>query len=100
MLVRKTSLKGSGYIKSRSKKMKELYVERNRLREEMFENNPFCERCGVIPAVDMHELLSRGRGGSIVDKENIALLCRGCHSYVTENVLFGEDRRFILSSKP
>ena len=34
-------------------------------------------------AQDAHEPLSRARGGSIVDPENCALLCRACHDLIT-----------------
>lgn len=33
--------------------------------------------------VDMHEVLTRARGGSITDPANILLLCRPCHDWVT-----------------
>jgi hypothetical protein len=33
----------------------------------------------------MHEVLSRGRGGSPTDPENILCLCRGCHKWITEH---------------
>jgi hypothetical protein len=46
----------------------------------------WCSRCGVAGVgLDAHELLSRGRGGSITDLDNIVLLCRPCHTWVTEN---------------
>ena len=44
-----------------------------------------CERCGFERATDAHEVLTRGRGGSITDLENIRLLCRTCHDWVTEH---------------
>lgn len=34
-------------------------------------------------AVDGHEVLSRGRGGSTVDGANILLVCRPCHTWIT-----------------
>lgn len=39
---------------------------------------------------DMHEVLSRGRGGSPVDPENILLLCREHHHTVTVNPSMAE----------
>lgn len=33
-------------------------------------------------AVDAHEKLRRGQGGSIVDPANIILVCRECHDYI------------------
>lgn len=36
-------------------------------------------------AVDAHELLSRGRGGSITDPANVAPVSRECHRWITEH---------------
>lgn len=52
---------------------------------------PFCEACGLTPVgkyparqwTDMHEILTRGRGGSPTDPDNILCLCRDCHEWVT-----------------
>src|SRR5689334_19172026 len=43
-----------------------------------------CERCGQKALVlDLHHLLSRARGGEDVP-ENLAILCRACHTKVTD----------------
>lgn len=34
-------------------------------------------------STEVHELLSRARGGSIVEDANVASLCHGCHAWVT-----------------
>lgn len=34
-------------------------------------------------AVDGHEILTRGRGGSIVDPDNVLPVCRPCHTWIT-----------------
>ncbi len=34
-------------------------------------------------SVEVHELLSRARGGSIVEDANVASLCHRCHHWVT-----------------
>ena len=41
--------------------------------------NPVCVRCSAARAVDVHEKLTRARGGSIVDEANVVALCRQCH---------------------
>lgn len=53
---------------------------------------PYCQACPVLrpaeepaPWTDMHEVLSRGRGGDPTDPENILCLCRPCHHWVTVN---------------
>lgn len=45
---------------------------------------PACEWPGCSRlADDVHEKLTRARGGSITDPDNVAALCRGHHDYVT-----------------
>lgn len=53
-----------------------------------------CEGCPVTPVgnrrdprlwSDLHEVLTRARGGSITDPANILCLCRECHRWVTEH---------------
>lgn len=31
------------------------------------------------PSVDVHEIIRRSQGGSILDKENLLCVCRECH---------------------
>lgn len=62
----------------------------NRLRDRVIPpaNGQECEaRLDVClgRATDRHELLSRARGGSIVDPANVVYLCRLCHQFITEN---------------
>lgn len=38
-----------------------------------------CEGCGRSVAHDPHEPLSRARGGSVTDPDNVEALCRTCH---------------------
>lgn len=52
---------------------------------------PYCEACpktpvGTTPArpwTEMHEVLTRGRGGDPTDPENILCLCSECHRWIT-----------------
>jgi 5-methylcytosine-specific restriction endonuclease McrA len=43
---------------------------------------PRCERCLDAPSKHVHEIKSRARGGSVLDTENMAALCRDCHQWV------------------
>lgn len=45
----------------------------------------------------MHEILSRGRGGSPTDPENILCLCRGCHSFITTHPAWAEEKGWSRS---
>lgn len=82
-LKRTTPLRGSTRIKPRSKKRATLYrTERAPLVARLLADNPLCQRCHAALAVDVHEIKSRARGGSITDLANLALLCRTCHDWV------------------
>lgn len=52
--------------------------------DALWPERPVCARpgCGRL-ADDVHEPLTRARGGSITDAENMAPLCRDCHEQVT-----------------
>ncbi len=69
-------------LRHRSKKMEALYRIRRPVVKAYMEEHPVCERCLMARSTDPHEPLTRARGGSIVDPENIVALCRKCHSEV------------------
>lgn len=84
-------------IKKRSKKRDELYEERRPFVQMMLAARPWCEACPKFaqfdgkmtykrnPSVDVHELVRRSQGGSIVDAENCITVCRPCHRRIGEN---------------
>lgn len=102
-LRRQTQLSRSGFVRfptSQAPRTRIAPVSAKRAREnrtratvlaEMRANDPTCAMCkrGGVP-LDGHELLSRGRGGSITDPANIVLLCRRDHTLVTENPAWAE----------
>ena len=47
-------------------------------------DNPDCEVCGC-PAVDVHHIKSRGRGGDDIP-DNLISLCRDCHTKAHKNM--------------
>lgn len=50
------------------------------------------------PGAEGHEVLTRGRGGSPYDVDNIVTLCRSCHAWVTEHAEAAEALGLILPS--
>lgn len=90
-------LKRSGRLKHRSKKQEELYVERRKLVARMLQERPFCEACPVFArhddnvtyvrrgSVDIHEIVRRSQGGSIVDEDNCMAVCRQCHQRIGDH---------------
>lgn len=74
-------------LRSRSAKMARLYrTERVPLVKAMLEARPWCEfPLGCTErSVDVHELLARSAGGSIVDPENLRTSCRA-HNHWAED---------------
>lgn len=70
-------------MRGRSKKMARLYVRRSALVEDLLSERPWCEirwdeGC-TGRAVDVDEVLSRGRGGDFLDLKNCQTTCRHCH---------------------
>lgn len=91
-------LKRTTPVKPVSSKRAKEQRQRSKMLAEVFGTSPACARCGA-PADDAHELLSRARGGSIVDPQNIAPLCRSCHRWVTVNPRQAETEGWALSRK-
>ena len=87
--MKRSPMKRSGRLRPRSKKTERKYVERRKIVSKLLSTRTKCE-AGIIDvcvgkAVDVHEVKTRGRGGSILDEENLRCLCRPCHQYVTEH---------------
>jgi hypothetical protein len=84
-------LNRGGRLRPRSKKTAAKYRDRRLLVAELLEQRPWCEirwddRCQGR-AVDVDEVISRGRGGDYCDPENCQTACRACHSAKHENPL-------------
>lgn len=105
-LARSTPLDRSGAlerqtpVKPVSKKRGRENRERRAMAGSLFPDRPLCavyelaqQQSGLVPgkmlgrcwrwADDMHEPLTRARGGSITDPENVLPLCRICHDVLT-----------------
>lgn len=84
-------------IRPRSKKRSEEYVKRRALVEQLLGERGWCEACPVFAGFDnktsyirnrsqdIHELVRRSQGGSILDIENLLAICRPCHRRINEN---------------
>lgn len=83
-----------------SKKRAKQLRERRRIVERMKAAGPvICQRCGRL-ADDLHERLSRARGGSITDPDNLIPLCREDHDWVTTHPVEAEREGFSCSASP
>lgn len=90
-LVSKTPLKAKKGLNKRSKKMESAYEKRRPFVEKVLKERPLCEACRVFAAHDgkatfnqhmsrdVHEIVRRSQGGSILDESNVLAVCRPCH---------------------
>ena len=56
-------------------------------------------RCDGRP-VDVHEVVTRARGGSIVDESNVIALCRACHDWIHTHPLAATTVGLLASKYP
>lgn len=83
-------------MRYRSRKTEAVYRERRELVERLLKERPACEACAPLAgyegrktynlreSVDLHEIVRRSQGGSILDEGNILAVCRRCHRWITE----------------
>lgn len=83
-------------LPAQSAKRKIEQRERTKMLRQTYGTSPLCARCPNY-ADDGHELLSRGRGGSITDPANVVPLCRTCHTWVTRNPTAAAAEGWALS---
>ena len=50
-------------------------------------------------AVDVHEPLTRARGGSITDPDNALAVCRYCHDYAHAHIAEAESKGWLRSRR-
>lgn len=110
-LKRGTSQLKRSPLKPRSDKMKTKYVDRRSLVEEMLEAEPTCKACLIFAAYegtqgvvrlnytrDIHELVNRSQGGSILERDNLIAVCRPCHTRITIRPKQAEELGLHLES--
>ena len=86
-------LKRGGRLNPVSKKRARELAKRRKVIDEILKTRQLCEashrimrvdrthRCFRIP-FDVHEPLTRARGGSITDPANMMVVCRPCHDWI------------------
>jgi 5-methylcytosine-specific restriction endonuclease McrA len=62
--------------------------------EKILSERPFCQACKVFAqhdkkvtfiqknSTDVHEIIRRSQGGSILDEDNVLAVCRPCHTRI------------------
>ena len=105
-LERKTPLRSTGNldrsapIRQQSAKRQRENRERRKVVTEKYGAGPvWCEVPGCFrPADDAHEVLTRARGGSITDPDNIRAVCRPCHDAITAEAPWAYELGFLRHS--
>ena len=81
-------------MRHRSKKKEAEYRQRRPLVARLLSERPYCEACpkfaehdGLVTytnnrSVDIHEIIRRSQGGSILDESNLMAVCRPCHNRI------------------
>ena len=88
-----------------AKKRAEL-AKRKKLRKHLTRDDQRGTRCQANLSVctkvatDMHEILRRSQGGSATDPDNILLVCRECHRWITDNPDEAIELGLAKSSEP
>ena len=54
----------------------------DRIRAAQLARFPTCQRCGLVPATDVHHVVSRAAGGGN-EPGNLRSLCHPCHATIT-----------------
>lgn len=93
-LRQRSKLKSTKPLAQRSEKMENTYVERREFVKQILTERPYCEACKVFAkhdglavcrqnhSQDVHELVRRSQGGSILDAANVLAVCRKCHTRI------------------
>lgn len=115
-LKRGTSQLKRSQLKNRSDKMSDQYVERRNIVSRLLAERTYCEACmvwggydavnGLIESLvvrqkrskDIHELVNRSQGGSILEEQNLLAVCRPCHSRITRDPTTAETIGLHLES--
>lgn len=92
-LKRTSTMKRSTALSPMSKKRRKENAARRKVIAQVLETRKACEagfvvrrvdarhRCAGHPS-DIHEPLTRARGGSITDPANMVVVCRPCHDWI------------------
>lgn len=109
-LSRSTPLKRSSRLAPRSAKTTAKYAGsgsaegRRALVARLLAERPRCQatiaNVCTGDSVDVHELLARSAGGSILDESNCICCCRSCHRWIGDHPLEALARGLRLSRYP
>ncbi len=86
-LKRRTPLRSVSAKRAKVQRQRQMMVRKELARRELCEAGAMIQfgghrsLCAGL-AVDLHEPLTRARGGSILDPVNTVAVCRSCHDWI------------------
>ena len=88
-------------MKPRSAKREAELPDRRQLVADVLHRRPYCEMrvvCDGAYSQDVHEVLTRGRGGDYLDAANVLAVCRACHDWQEAHPAESLCRGFVVPS--
>ena len=107
--MKRTPLKRKTRLRSVSPKRAKVQRQRRTMVREELARRELCEAGATIRfgghrslcaglAVDLHEPLTRARGGGILDPANTVAVCRSCHDWIHDNPTAAADLGLLRSA--
>lgn len=96
--ISQTSAKKKAEAEVRREVMQELVRLRGEDCEANITGGPGIFATCTMVATDGHEILTRARGGSATEPENILLVCRNCHDWIHNNPVKAKQLGFLKSA--
>jgi len=98
-IVKRTALARRTPLRPKSKKRQQQDVQRRKLVALLLETYPWCQ----VPwcdrrSLDIHEPLTRARGGSILDPANCVAVCRLHHDLIHAEPQWAYDEGLLKHS--
>jgi hypothetical protein len=104
--MKRTPLHRRTPLRRVSLKRQRVNRERRELVRRELTKRPRCEAGRLTPApcggrsVDIHEPLTRARGGSILDPANTVAVCRACHDWIHTHPESATRLGLLTSNRP
>jgi hypothetical protein len=97
--MKRTAMLRRTPLRVRSKKTAVVYRTRRKLVDRVLRTRPVCEVPWCIhPSEDVHEPLTRARGGSILDETNTKAVCRMHHDLIHLEPEWAYELGFLVHS--
>ena len=104
--MKRTPLHRRTPLRRVSLKRQRVNRERRELVRSELTKRPRCEAGHLTPALcsgyatDIHEPLTRARGGSILDPANTVAICRVCHDWIHTHPVAATELGLLSSNRP